>query len=240
MSTKKIYIVRHGETNNNVEYRFLGSTDMPLNERGIAQAKSLNQPFSKVHLDRIYSSPYLRTMMTAREVQNGRNIEIVRDYGLCEINCGEWEGLNRAEIEEKWPGMINLWQFEPDKLHMPEGETLKQVQDRAVRSFLNIVFSERGKSVAIVSHMLTIQLIIASLFNISRNDVWRMTNLENTSITTMEVFDDNSFEITKWGENDHLPLSLRNPSVKIAGFTENENAKFDVSSVQGRHYLPKF
>ena len=66
MSTTKIYIVRHGETNNNVEYRFLGSTTCLSTNGGIAQAKSLNQPFSKVHLDRIYSSPYLRTMMNCK------------------------------------------------------------------------------------------------------------------------------------------------------------------------------
>lgn len=239
MSTTKLYIVRHGETANNVEYRFIGCTDMPLNARGMAQARSLNQPFLKIGLDRIYSSPYQRTMMTAKEVQAGRSIDIIRDYGLCEINCGEWEGLNRPEIESKWPGMINLWQFEPDKLHMPGGETLKQVQDRAVRSFMNIIANERGNSIAIVSHMLTIQLIMARLFDISRNDVWRMTNLENTSITTMEVFDDNSFEIVKWGEDSHLPMDLRNTSVKIAGFTENEKPVFDVSSVKGRHMLPK-
>ena len=60
-----VYIVRHGETDLNRLYRFIGSTDHPLNERGIAQVETLREPMSKFHLDRIYSSPLKRTMMTA-------------------------------------------------------------------------------------------------------------------------------------------------------------------------------
>lgn len=233
-----LYIVRHGETNNNNLHRFIGSTDHPLNERGQAQAATLNAPMSRLHIDRIYSSPYLRTMMTAEQIRAGREIEIIPERGLCEIHCGQWEGLNRAEIEERWPGMIDLWQFKPDLLRMPDGETFEQVRTRAVDALCRIVQENRGKSVAIASHMLTIQLIMTRLLNIPIRDVWEMVRLENTSITTMEVWENGDFEVTHWADEDHLPAELKNSYVKIAGFvTKNFKAKYDLSSVMGlRHF----
>ena len=86
----EIYIIRHGETENNRLYKFVGSTDQPLNDRGIAQAETLRAPMSQIRLDRIYSSPYQRTMMTAERVRAGRDIPVVTDKGLCEIHCGSW------------------------------------------------------------------------------------------------------------------------------------------------------
>ncbi len=233
-----VYIIRHGETDFNKLHRFIGSTDHELNERGIAQAETLRAPMSRVHLDRIYSSPYKRTMMTAERVRNGRDIEIVTDRGLCEIHCGQWEGLNRDEIEARWPGQINLWESQPDLLHMEDGETFKEVQDRAIKAFCEIVKKEQNKSIAVTCHMLTIQLIMAKLLNIPICDVWQMVRLENTSITTMEIAENGSFEVVRWADETHLPLSLRNPNVKIAGIhNESFEAKYDLSDVLGvRHF----
>ena len=46
------------------------------------------------------------------QVRGDRNMKIITDKGLCEIYCGKWEGLNREEIQKKWPGMIDLWRLE--------------------------------------------------------------------------------------------------------------------------------
>ena len=96
-----LYIVRHGETDLNRLYRFIGSTDHPLNERGIAQVETLREPMSKFHLDRIYSSPLKRTMMTAERIQNGRDIEIVPVGDL--KDRGKVAGRDRALGKEARP-----------------------------------------------------------------------------------------------------------------------------------------
>lgn len=237
----RLYIVRHGETDNNVKHRFIGRTDMPLNERGQRQAACLNAPMRVLHIDRIYASPYLRTMMTAEGVRAGRDIEIIPDRSLCEIDCGEWEGLNREEIQARWPGMIDLWQFEPEKLQMPGGESFRQVQERAVNAFVRIVHENRGKDIAIASHMLTIQLIMGELLNIPIHEVWNMQRLENTSITSMDVWENGEFEIVKWGEDAHLDMDLRNPYVKIAGFVQKDfKEAFDLAYIEGLHDFPRF
>lgn len=231
----RIFFVRHGETNYNVQHRFQGSTDMPLNERGLEQASCLWVPMSKLHLDKIYISPYKRTTQTALQVQAGRDIPVIAEPRLCEIHCGQWEGLVREEIEHRWPGMIDLWEHKPDELRMPEGETFLQVQDRAVEALKEILTKEEGKSVVIVTHMLTIQLIMSRLLNIPIREVWKMVRLENTSITTIDFSSDNEFEVVKWGEDAHLHEHLKNPYVKIAGFFQKDSAKYDTSVIEGKH-----
>lgn len=236
-----VYIIRHGETENNRLYKFVGSTDQPLNDRGIAQAETLRKPMSEVHLDRIYTSPYLRTTMTAERVRNGRNIEVIGDRGLCEIHCGKWEGLGKPEIEALWPGQIELWEHTPDLLHMEDGETFSQVQERAVKAFTDIVKKEHGNSVAVVSHMLTIQLIMAKLLSVPIRDVWQMVRLENTSITTMQIHDNGDFEVLRWADESHLSEELRNKNVKIAGIHNTEfTAKYTVGDVEGIHHFDAF
>ena len=236
-----VYIIRHGETDFNRLYRFIGSTDHPLNERGIAQAETLRKPMSAIKLDRIYSSPMKRTLMTAERVRNGRGIEIVREPGLREINCGAWEGLNREEIEARWPGEIDLWEKRPHLLHMEGGETFAQVQERAISAFCKIVSRERGNCIAAVSHMLTIQLIMGKLLNVPISDVWEMVRLENTSITTMTIEDGGDFEVVRWADDTHLPQSLKNANVKIAGVHNTGfEAKYDISDVEGRRHFDGF
>ena len=82
-----------------------------------------------------------------------------------------------------------------------------------------------------------IQLIMCGLLGIDIDDVWRMVQLENTSITSMDFYSDGTFEVLKWGEAGHLPFELTNQSVKIAGFTKNEAPKYDVSVVEGKHQI---
>jgi broad specificity phosphatase PhoE len=213
----KVYLIRHGETDSNATERFTGP-ELPLNARGMEQAKCLGAAMSKVHLDAIYASPLLRAYMTALQVQGDRNIPISKDDGLTEIDCGNWIGYNREEVEALWPGMMEIWQNQPDKLDIPGGETFKQAQDRAYDWFKGVIKLERGRTIAVASHMLTIQLLLGRMLGIPISEVWNMRRLDNTSVTVLDVYDDGDFEIVNWGDNSHLPDELKNSFVRIAGF----------------------
>lgn len=110
MGKTKVLMVRHGETEWNVLCRFLGSKDLPLNEKGRRQAGYAKAALENEKLDVVYSSPMRRAYETAEIICSDRDIKIQTDDGLREIACGAWEGLNGHEVEEKFPGQIELWE----------------------------------------------------------------------------------------------------------------------------------
>ena len=237
-----VYIVRHGETDLNRLGRFCGSTNKPLNERGIAQAETLRAPMSKIALDRIYSSSLDRAVKTAECIRGGRDIEIVTMDSLQEIDCGEWEGLRRDEIEARWQGGIGIWENTPDLLRMEGGETFEQVQNRVMRSVIDIVNGNRGKKIAISCHMLVIQLIMTKILQAPLRDVWKVVSTAtNTSITTIEIEDNGDFEVVRWSDDSHLPEELKDANLKVANMDDAlADTKYGVANVLGKHHFDDF
>ena len=93
-----IYIVRHGQTNLNVEGRYGGRIDTPLNKEGIAQAKKLKEKFKNIKLDIVITSPLIRTIQTANEITSK---EKITDERIIERSNGDLEGKLKSEITEK-------------------------------------------------------------------------------------------------------------------------------------------
>ena len=101
------YFTRHGETEWNVKKKIQGTTDIPLDEKGIQQAKRLaetlleKQRNGELHLDRVYTSPQLRAAETARFSAEALGIDCIRLWDLREMDLGDWEGRNWDEIREQ-------------------------------------------------------------------------------------------------------------------------------------------
>ena len=93
----KLYIARHGETAWNAENKICGRTDIPLNERGIEQAKQLAEKMAGVPIDLIIASPLLRARQTAAAVAEKRGLPIRIDERLIEQNFGIYEEKDRKD-----------------------------------------------------------------------------------------------------------------------------------------------
>ncbi len=213
----RFILVRHGETDFNAECRFLGSIDKPLSDKGLKQISYLQQHMQQTHFDRIYTSPFIRARQTAQAMQAGRNIEIIDDSGLREICCGEWEGLNGQQVEMRWPGMLKLWNEQPDKLKMPGGDTFHEVSERVSEAFWRLVKKERGRTIGIASHMICIELLLMKLSGAELAEIWNQKQLDNTSVSVIDIDDNDSIHIISWGDNSHLPPELRCSVPPVAG-----------------------
>ena len=145
MSKTKVIMVRHGETAWNVLCKFLGSKDLPLNEKGRRQAGYAREALKDEKIDVIYSSPMLRAYETGEIIRGDRRMEIHTDDGLREIACGAWEGLNGHEVEALYPGQIELWGNRPAELQIEGGDTFAEVQERIIDAFWRIVHANQGK-----------------------------------------------------------------------------------------------
>lgn len=99
----EILLVRHGETDWNIQRRVQGHTDIPLNETGRSQALALADALAGEPLDAVYSSDLARASETARLIAERRGLEVVVLRELRERDFGTWEGLTDDEVLERFP-----------------------------------------------------------------------------------------------------------------------------------------
>ena len=96
-----IYFIRHGETDYNKEHRLQGHLDIPLNEKGIAQAEKARDELANFHFDIIYSSPLKRAKKTAEIINEKHGVEIIVDERIKEVFCGNVQGKSLKDWTEE-------------------------------------------------------------------------------------------------------------------------------------------
>lgn len=121
--SRKIVLWRHGQTAWNVERRFQGAKDIPLDEVGREQAVRSARLLAALRPTAIISSPLRRAAETARTLGAIAGLTVTFDPDLKERGGGAWEGLTNAEIRARYPSEHAIWQ-------PPGGETTEQVTKR--------------------------------------------------------------------------------------------------------------
>lgn len=156
-----LLLVRHGQTDWNPEGRVMGQSDIALNDRGIAQAGALRDWLKNIEIQAVYSSPMRRAMQTAEILAEGRNgLDIEPEAGVAEIDYGDWVGMTFREVEEKFNKDYNDYRFHPSRMNIPGGESVVQVQERAVAAVERIRARHDGGRVLVVSHADVIKAVL--------------------------------------------------------------------------------
>ena len=203
-----IYMVRHGETEWNAAHRMQGWSDIPLNERGREQAAYAARKFEDIPLDGIYTSPLKRAADTAKIIRGKRDIPLISEKGLIEINLGRWDGHTPEEMDAQYPGQYDLWRTKPGEVHIDGGETFADVQDRAYDAFLRIVQKEKGKTLLLVSHMGCLSTILFKIAGYPLNDLWKYP-IGNCALCEVDIDESGAMRITRWAEDDYIPDRLK-------------------------------
>src|SRR3989338_5862315 len=105
----RILWIRHGATDWNLNGRYLGGTDLPLNDTGRAEFQRLVAAYRASPVRRIYASPFQRAHASAQLLQQAWGCELVVDERLKELHFGAWEGLTTPEIQQKFPKLWREW-----------------------------------------------------------------------------------------------------------------------------------
>jgi alpha-ribazole phosphatase len=184
----KLLLIRHGQTEWNVECRWQGQTDVPLNLKGIEQAAQLAQRLQSSGLDAIYSSDLCRALQTAQILAETVELPVIVDARLREVYQGEWEGMLVSEIEQRDPAKFQLRFENPLAFTTPGGETTLQVQERVLSAVQEILAKHSGETVAIVSHGFVIALLLVNYRDIPIEKVWGLIP-QNGEVQELEVVD---------------------------------------------------
>ena len=187
----RLFLIRHGETNWNKEGRFQGQIDIPLNENGKNQARKTFEYLRDISFNKAFSSSMNRPYETAQIIlQNNKDLKIKKLDALVEISHGLWEGKLESEIREKWPVLLKNWHDKPEKVIMPEGESIKDVSERSIEAFDKICLSQKDNDLSLlVAHDAVNKTLICNILGINYSDIW-MIKQGNGGITVIDLFKD--------------------------------------------------
>ncbi|MGQ9632156.1 MAG: histidine phosphatase family protein [bacterium] len=169
----KVFLVRHGETDWNREEVFRGRIDVPLNERGLAQARALGEALRSQKIEAIYSSPLSRALKTAEIVAEFQgDVEVRAERGFIDIDYGEWQGLPHEDVKGKYPELYEAWQDAPQTVRFPGGESLDAVQDRALAALGGVIRTNEGRTVAVVAHRVVNKVLLCAILGLDSSHFW--------------------------------------------------------------------
>ena len=168
----RLWMVRHGETDWNLEGRFQGQADPALNTNGLTQARELAGVLGDAGIQAIYSSDLTRALETARPLAESLGLPIRTDRRLREINLGEWQGLLLTDIQMRHAELFRSHMADPLSVASPGGETALQVEQRAKHALDEILQMHPDETVAIVAHGFVIAVLRVRLENKRMDQVW--------------------------------------------------------------------
>lgn len=184
----KLILIRHLESQWNLENRFSGWADVPLSEEGINSAKEVAGKLIGFEIDKVYTSPLIRNKETVSlilENLNKKDLPIVIDKALDERNYGKLQGLNRDEVKKQYgEEQVKLWRRSWQEAP-PAGESLKDVFKRAVPFYQKYIEKDlkEGKNVLVVASHNSLRALVKYLEKISDEDI---INLEIPTATLIE------------------------------------------------------
>ena len=188
------YFTRHGETEWNVKKKIQGTTDIPLDEKGIQQAKRLaetlleKQRNGELHLDRVYTSPQLRAAETARIAAEALHATCIPLDGLVEMNLGSWEGSNWRVIERENSPEYQEWRKDRRYVRTPGGgECYNDVVKRTLDAMEYIMKRESG-DVLIVTHSAIIMALRCYIAGLPFDEMVRKFKTRNAEVVMIESF----------------------------------------------------
>lgn len=170
----EFWLVRHGQTNWNVEGRYQGSRDIALNENGHNQANRIADRLKDVAFEAVYSSPLMRTLHTAEAIaeKNRMGLKVQTDPRLVEVDLGEWEGKLFSDIQRDYPEEIRERKDNPLHARPPGGETALEVAERMAQAADEIAARHPHGPVLLVSHGLALASLICQARNIPLEQVY--------------------------------------------------------------------
>ncbi|MBI1349863.1 MAG: bifunctional RNase H/acid phosphatase [Actinomycetales bacterium] len=198
-------LVRHGATELSLEKRFSGrgGFDAPLAPIGEEQAAAAAAELAeRGDIQRIISSPLLRTRQTAQAISDalGLPIEIEQDFAECAF--GEWDSHTFIEVRDRWPVELEEWLASTD-VAPPGGESFRQCQERVLRARDRVVARYPGERLLIVAHVTPIKVLVGDAVGAPLTSLYRM-ELPPCSLTSLAWFPDGHSSMFSFAEAAHL------------------------------------
>jgi broad specificity phosphatase PhoE len=192
-----ICLLRHGETAYNAEgNKYCGRTDIDLTEKGLSQAKRMNELLRDYNFDAIFSSPLHRAKLTA-QIASGRPEDVMTDDRLIEVDFGLWEGRTPEEFQAEDPESWNNWLNDPENNKAGRrGESAREVLQRLNSFYQDILKNYDGKTILIVGHNGVNRFFMSSKLGMPLKNYRRLVQ-DNSSLTLLKLINIEEIQLLK-------------------------------------------
>ncbi|MBM0278126.1 bifunctional RNase H/acid phosphatase [Micromonospora tarensis] len=201
----RLILVRHGETAYTEQRRYSGRGDVPLSERGRAQARATAARVAELapSVAAVLSSPLSRCTATAASIAGALgDVPVRTEDDLIECDFGQWEGRTFTEVREGWPGEMDAWLASP-RIAPPGGESFTQVAERAHRVISGLLTAYPGETVVVVSHVSPIKLVLRDALAAGDGFLHRLF-LDAAGISVLDMWPDGGVAVRTVNDTAHL------------------------------------
>lgn len=208
MRTLRLIITRHGETKWNRENRFLGQSDVELNDMGVSQAVKLAKRLKHLPISVIYSSDLLRSVETARIIHSeSPDRKLIFTPLLRERHWGKFDGKRWSEIKKalssNFEEEISSFRIHPLDVWPESGESLVEILSRINLLINDVVSKHEGETILLVGHGGVSTLIVKYLMKMDMSGLTPFF-LENCSISIIDFLDNKFWQVISLNDVCHL------------------------------------
>ncbi len=178
-----LLLIRHGENEWVTSHRLAGRTPgVHLNDRGREQARQLAERLAGLPISAVYSSPLERCMETAAPLAQALGLPVQPEPGVLEVDYGEWQGGDLKELakQPEW----RLVQVYPSGFRFPGGESLREVQNRAVDTLERLRQEHAGEILAVFTHGDVVRTSLAYYLGVPL-DLFQRLSIEPASVSVV-------------------------------------------------------
>lgn len=167
-----IYLLRHGQTEENRKGSYYGNLDVSLNSTGVTQGYKAKDFFKDIKLDRVYVSDKKRTSEMAKLALGQAKIQIIRDNRINETDFGDFEGKTYEEIKELYHKECMCWENNWKEFVPPNGESYIELCER-VKSFMEHIKNLECDNILVSTHSGVIRAIYCYVMNEDIDLFWK-------------------------------------------------------------------
>lgn len=199
----KVYLIRHGETEWNVQRRVQGALDSPLTQNGVQQAENAAKRLAEVDFAAAFASPQTRAYRTAACIAaRHEGLTLAKEPCLREFSFGDWEGHLLDEMPKEEPALWNIYTKTPSAFTAPHGDCMIARVAEAKAFVDKLVQTYYGQNVLCVSHGYAIRIFLSAALGVPLEST-RFFMPGNTSISIVEYRHPDLPQVRVFGDVSH-------------------------------------
>jgi broad specificity phosphatase PhoE len=169
-----VYLMRHGQVQNDGERRYNGHIDIDITRLGVEQMHRLAERLAGKSISALYCSDLIRTIRGAEIISKSLNVTFTALRELRERSVGKWEGLTAEEIRERFPAEYSAWRADLLHYRPPDGECLLDVQGRVLPAYHRLIEEHGGRQIAVLLHGGVNRIILADALGLDFSRLFRI------------------------------------------------------------------